>query len=109
MKAYVEILTKGRSWQWPKFRRKFLELNFCCEACCTDKNLEVHHIIPFSQNPKLELSETNCITLCKYCHLVFGHFRDYNLHNPNVLEHAREFMFRRMEALAKEKFKKEHP
>lgn len=99
MKAYVEILTKGRSYQWPKFRRKFLENNFCCKACCTYKNLEVHHIIPFSDNPKLELDETNCITLCKYCHLVFGHLRDYNLSNPEVKDDSKIFLKKRMEAL----------
>ena len=107
MKAYVEILTKGRSWQWPKLRRKFIEKNFCCEACCTDKNLEVHHIVPFSIDPKLELKESNLITLCKYCHLVLGHFRDYELYNHMVVKDAREFMFRRMEAVTREKNRKE--
>lgn len=107
MKQFLEIVTKGRSWEWPKFRKAFLQKNFCCEACCTDKKLEVHHIVPFSDNPKLELVESNCITLCKYCHLVLGHFRDYQLCNPMVVKDAREFMFKRMEALTKEKNRKE--
>lgn len=94
----IKAFFQGRSREWPKFRRAFLKKNFCCEACLTEKKLEVHHITPFHLAPKLELKESNCITLCKRCHLVFGHFSDYSLYNPLVVLDARKYMFDRMEA-----------
>jgi hypothetical protein len=92
-------MLEGRSGSWPKFRKQFLKKNFCCEACCTDKKLEVHHIIPFAENKELELDERNCVTLCRNCHLVLGHFKDFKLYNPMIVKHAREFMFDRMDAV----------
>jgi hypothetical protein len=99
----IKWMIQGRSGSWPKFRKAFLKKNFCCESCCSDKNLEVHHIVPFALNKALELNENNCITLCKYCHLVLGHFKDYKLYNPMVVKHAREHMFHRMEAVNRQR------
>jgi 5-methylcytosine-specific restriction endonuclease McrA len=94
-------MLEGRSGSWPKFRKAFLKKNFCCEACCTDKKLEVHHIVPFKVNKALELEENNCITLCKSCHLVLAHFKDYQLYNPLIVKTAREFLFERVKAVGR--------
>jgi len=96
----IKWIIEGRSGRWPKFRKEFLKKNFCCESCCTLKNLEVHHIIPFKVNKELELKEHNCLTLCKYCHLVLAHFKDYRLYNPNVVDDVYKYVIGRMRALS---------
>jgi 5-methylcytosine-specific restriction endonuclease McrA len=45
-----------------------LELSIEMSTCAKNVELEVHHIVPFSNDPALELDEDNCITLCKECH-----------------------------------------
>ena len=61
-----------------------MKTNGRCEACESTEKLEVHHVIPFDIDPDRELSPSNLITLCKYCHLVLGHLRDYKIYNQFV-------------------------
>jgi hypothetical protein len=77
-----------RSIKWYMVRRHFIKLkeNSYCYACGTDKKLEVHHIVPYQVDESLELVESNMITLCKRCHLVFGHFGDFRKYNEAVVE-----------------------
>jgi hypothetical protein len=83
---YIKFAIQGRSSKWSKVRKEFLasKWNGSCAACKRDTGLEVHHIIPFDLRPDLELSQSNLITLCKYCHFIFGHFGDYITYNLNV-------------------------
>ena len=42
--------------------------NYSCVLCGSHKNLEVHHIYPYSKFPELKLYNENLITLCHQCH-----------------------------------------
>ena len=46
----------GRSPHWPTVRRAWLKHHGQCEACGGTDHLEVHHVIPFSVDPDMELS-----------------------------------------------------
>lgn len=81
--------TKGqrRSGKWPRVRREHLEGQSECFVCGERENLEVHHVIPFSVAPDLELDPGNLVSLCenkKYginCHLLIGHLGNYRRTN----------------------------
>jgi len=79
-----------RSSRWTKARKRHLEKNPRCEVCGSKKALEVHHVIPFSIAPDLELDPSNFISLCenkKYginCHLLLGHLGNYRRFNASV-------------------------
>jgi 5-methylcytosine-specific restriction endonuclease McrA len=81
----------SRSSQWKTVRKNHLQAQPVCQACNRKENLEVHHIKPFHIFPDLELDPTNLITLCKTCHLVFGHLMDYKSWNDNVTEDVKNF------------------
>lgn len=81
----LKYALEGRSPLWNKTRKKHLKENPNCCACETIYNLEVHHIKPFEFYPDLELEPTNLITLCEYCHLVLGHFKNFRTYNPYVV------------------------
>lgn len=59
-------------------------------VCGGKEKLEVHHIVPFHLNPRLELEPTNLITLCEAkhdgvnCHLLFGHLGNFKSVNKLV-------------------------
>lgn len=77
----------SRSPQWKKVRQEHIKTNGYCAACGSQKDLEVHHIVPVHLDPSLELKPDNLITLCsKSCHLLFGHLMDYRSWNPNVIQ-----------------------
>jgi len=78
-----------RSPKWSKVRKEFLKTNQICAACGTDKDLEVHHIVPVHINADLELDPSNLITLCsRPCHLLIGHLMDFKSWNPHVVSDA---------------------
>ena len=82
---------RKRSSKWRAVRQSHLDRNPSCSVCGSRKSLEVHHIIPFSENHLLELEAFNLITLCDglwglNCHFVFGHFRNWRSANPQVVE-----------------------
>lgn len=44
----------------------------CCELCgkhFVQEALEIHHLVPVSQNPGLALQTKNLVLLCHDCHL----------------------------------------
>jgi hypothetical protein len=80
-----------RSPDWLNLRNKFAESHPRCLLCGIEKkSLQIHHIVPFSVNPDLELEETNLIPLCTSKnwgyndHLVIGHAQNFRLENPWV-------------------------
>jgi hypothetical protein len=82
---------KTRSPHWGKLRDSFIKTHPTCAACGQKKLLQLHHIVPFHFDPKLELEPTNLIVLCMgklECHLVIGHGGDYKDYNPMVVKHA---------------------
>jgi len=45
-----------------------------CEGCfCTNKHLDLSHIIPISLRKDLELEEKNTNLLCRDCHIIWEH------------------------------------
>jgi 5-methylcytosine-specific restriction endonuclease McrA len=93
----IKYSLQGRSRLWSRMRSQFLKLSPKCTACDSDRGLEVHHIRPFHLHPELELEASNLVTLCKYCHLVIGHLRDYTYYNLSVLEDCQKFKDKRRE------------
>jgi hypothetical protein len=84
-----------RSRDWSAVRARHLQQHGVCAVCGTAKDLQVHHIKPFSRNPDLELEPSNLVTLCvsNYwgfnCHLLIGHGGSWRYENTNVLEDIR--------------------
>lgn len=77
----------SRSSKWSEVRKKHLSNQSFCQACGSNKKLEVHHIEPVHINPERELDESNLITLCSNnCHLLFGHLMSYKSWNINVTQ-----------------------
>ena len=88
---------ENRSSLWSKIRDEFVMDHPVCAACNTKTALNVHHIIPFSVRPDLELDKANLITLCREHHFRIGHDPDgpwkpakpaWTRYNPNVRAHA---------------------
>lgn len=73
-----------RSSHWPATRRNYLLRHPSCEACCTKLRLEVHHKVPFYVDKSLELVEANLLTLCRDCHFMLGHLKDWSKYNPHI-------------------------
>jgi len=86
-----------RSSGWTEVRNNFVKKHPACAACGSTVVLNVHHIKPFHLFPKLELDETNLITLCRDHHFRVGHDPDgpwapkkpnWSAWNPLVKEHS---------------------
>lgn len=81
---------KTRSPHWPVVRAEHLLKFPTCAACGSKKKLEVHHKLPFHDDPSKELDPDNLITLCEstsdgiICHLCIGHDGNYKDYNPTV-------------------------
>lgn len=87
--------SKPRSRDWPRVRREHLRGEPACAACGRNRDVEVHHIIPFSVDPSLELDRSNLVTLCADpCHLLFGHLLNFRRFNPHVRQDAAAFLRR---------------
>jgi hypothetical protein len=91
----IKFAIQGRSSAWARVRSQYLKLSPLCYACGSKDNIEVHHIRPFHLYPELELEASNLVTLCKHCHLVIGHLRDYTLFNLDVLSDCDVFKQKR--------------
>lgn len=76
-----------RSPDWREFRR--IHIKKYCECCGKKgsllKPLELHHIVPFHNDPSKECDPTNVITLCRPCHLEMGHLMNFKSHNKDVV------------------------
>ena len=80
-----------RSDRWPTIRKKFLKDHPTCAACGGTQFLNVHHKMPFHDDPSKELDPENLITLCmgrNECHLKIGHGDNFKCYNPNVEDMA---------------------
>lgn len=56
------------SIEWIKAVKK--RDGFKCRNCGSDKNLQAHHVKPWSKFPKLRHAIQNGITLCRTCHVA---------------------------------------
>lgn len=79
-----------RSPSWPTVRAAHLKEHPTCWACGNDRDLEVHHVLPFHLFPHLELDPHNLLTLCETighnCHLNVGHLGSWRRYNPTLTE-----------------------
>ena len=88
----LKVFGAIRDRRWRGVRAEHLKKFPNCALCGGNKIIEVHHKKMFSQNPELELSLDNLITLCEsgnngiVCHRAFGHLGNYKKENPNVEE-----------------------
>lgn len=77
-----------RSGHWPVVRAAHLKLEPACAVCGSTLDLQVHHILPFHENPERELDPDNLITVCgpggHNCHLAWGHLFSYQSWNVDV-------------------------
>ena len=89
--VYGLITGKPRSGQWPRVRAKFLVNHGECVACGATKQLEAHHKVPFYVDQSLELEEKNLIVLCRTCHFMIGHLKDWSRYNVSVDDDAIAF------------------
>ena len=82
----------GRSGSWPRVRREHLAKQPACIACGRSKTLEVHHVVPYHDDPDKELDPTNLVTLCgDPCHFVHGHLMNWQHINPDVRQDAARY------------------
>ena len=57
------------SYAYEKWRNKVIARDgFKCLLCGRTEGLEVHHILPYENNPEKRLDMDNGVTLCKFCH-----------------------------------------
>lgn len=104
MLNFIKWKWQGRSSSWSSVRKNFISFFPTCAACNSREKLEVHHIVPFNVDPSKELDSTNLITLCKYCHLVIGHLRDYKIYNDDVIQDAKNWSSKRNFAYQRKKY-----
>lgn len=94
---------KPRSGSWRRVRAEHLAKNPACIACGRTSDMEVHHVVPFHDDPSKELDPENIVSVCADpCHFVFGHCLDWRASNPFVREDAAAFRSRREECRRKD-------
>ena len=88
MRWRLNVLATPRGWA--AARRAHLKKHPACGACGSLKKVEVHHKKPRHLFPALALDPNNFISLCDPCHFRIGHYNDYRLYNPAVVELCEE-------------------
>lgn len=90
-----EVPQKGatRSSRWNNLRDEFVKQHPECAVCESTNDLQVHHIHPFEYGGP-ELDPENLITLCRRCHLLFGHLGAWDGANPLVRADAQIWRLR---------------
>ena len=88
-KALVEYhVGMKRSGHWESVRKAHVLKQPYCMMCGSTDDLQVHHMMPFADNPNLELDDANLITLCETksieCHLKHGHLGNWHTYNPTI-------------------------
>ena len=83
-----------RSGEWRRVRKEHLKNEPCCQICERKRKLEVHHVIPFTTDPNLELDPTNLVTFCNSCHFIFGHLCKWASYNSTVREDIKKWQKR---------------
>lgn len=74
----------GRSGAWARVRAEHLRREPRCRVCGSSKDLEVHHILPYAQDPSLELLSSNLISCCHDCHFCVAHAGNWKTYRPDV-------------------------
>ncbi len=79
-----------RDPQWESLEKATVKAQPFCSCCGATDKLEVHHILPFAWpgGRVLELVKSNLVVLCRPCHFLFGHLKDWKSCNPSVVADA---------------------
>lgn len=78
-------------YQWRKVRNEFVhDAQPICQMCGYQKNLEVHHALPWHHFPDYRYTPDNLITLCDACHFRFGHYQDWKNYNSFIFSLAKQ-------------------
>lgn len=67
-----EKVRNGRKELQRKKRYLYVKNGGCCDVCGKRlplDGLELHHVVPLSENPSLAFSTKNLLLLCHGCHL----------------------------------------
>lgn len=90
LKTFVSrvVCALGRSPRWYSLRCRTLQNANGCEACTSQKALQVHHVKPVYTHPELELDPSNLLVLCRTCHLLIGHGGSWMHINPMARDSA---------------------
>jgi 5-methylcytosine-specific restriction endonuclease McrA len=85
-----EVLGVPRSSYWDELQKEWKRYYPACASCGSLFGVEVHHLIPFWKEPKLELCWENLLSLCRPrgCHLRVGHSYLWRTWNPFAREDA---------------------
>ncbi|WP_321377061.1 HNH endonuclease [Trichococcus shcherbakoviae] len=86
----------ARNPQWPRLRNSYLAIHPLCEFCGRAAE-EVHHVVPVSADPTLELVETNLFSLCHEHHFDIGHLGRWVAWNPCVVEDCRRYRLMKLD------------
>ncbi len=111
----LRTINRKRHKDWPKTLKVFYSnpANRVCAACGHNRHIEAHHIVPFDEDPTLELVLANLIPLCDdpkrgiRCHLGFGHLGDYRIANPDVRIDVERYREKRLKAWEKRREREE--
>lgn len=84
-----------RHKDWARLSKLYL-IGKTCLVCGGKFRLVAHHKIPFHERPDLEMDETNWAPLCEArpsmnCHISLGHYGNWTLSNPDVVEMCRVY------------------
>lgn len=74
----------GRSPEWSKVRNEHIKREPRCRVCGSGRELEVHHILPYAEDPSRELSPENLISCCHDCHFVVAHAGNWKTYRPDI-------------------------
>lgn len=92
---YLNILSVNPVDQYKitKAKRNYVQIHSECAICGSQKNIEIHHVIPVHIDLSLSCNFDNFISLCDInnssCHRWIGHFGDFrNKWNLNIRQYA---------------------
>ena len=78
---------KRTSSKYSRFKNKVKERDGNkCKCCGYDKELEVHHILPYNKYKELQVDTDNGITLCHDCHLKYETLFEGNINGNTLIE-----------------------
>lgn len=84
-RASLSASKEYKSWRKDVFDRDFWK----CVYCSNDRNIQTHHLVPFSEDRAKVMALDNGVTLCPKCHRAF-HSR-YGRKN-NTIAQFNEFL-----------------
>ena len=87
VKNPVELKDVPRnSDKYRKFKKKVKQRDCKCVCCGYTKDLEVHHILPYSKYRETQTAPENGVTLCHECHSKYESLFKDNICGSSLIE-----------------------